>query len=38
MKEVIIIIALLGLIYTSSGQYNAKLIDSTKTWSIANQP
>jgi hypothetical protein len=38
MKKVIITSVLLGLIIHASGQYNTQLIDTTKIWSIAEQP
>lgn len=38
MKKIFLASTLLGLAFFSSGQYNAQLIDSAKTWSIANQP
>jgi hypothetical protein len=38
MKKVIITCAFLGLLCTTLGQYNTQLIDSTKIWSILDQP
>jgi hypothetical protein len=38
MKKTIITLVLLGFVIQAKSQYNTQLIDSTKTWSIADQP
>jgi len=38
MKKLIIAIILTGFVTSVSAQYNTELIDTTKIWSIANQP
>jgi hypothetical protein len=38
MKKVILTFALLGFIIQANSQYNTQLIDSTKIWSILDQP
>lgn len=38
IKKAIITLLLLGFIIHVKSQYNTQLIDSTKTWSIADQP
>lgn len=38
MKKTEFISVLLGLSYTVFSQYNTQLIDSTKIWSVADQP
>ena len=38
MKNLVISFLLLGIVFPATSQYNTQLIDSTKHWSIANQP